>query len=114
MRRVKYLIIGNGICGVTAAETLQGKDVNASIAIIDQENNPLYSRVLLPNFIEGKIIREALFLRDEAFYKKNNITFFGGETAVKLLSDENKVYLASGKEIKYKKLLLASGGHISK
>ena len=114
MQKFDYVIIGNGICGVTAAETLRGKDAEASIAIVDQENNPLYSRVLLPNYIEGKISREALFLRDEAFYRKNNIVFFGGETAVKLGSDENKVYLASGEEIEYGKLLLASGGHIAK
>ncbi len=114
MKRYKYIIIGGGIAGTTAAETIREKDKEGSLAVLGDEKHPLYSRVLLPNYIKDIVPREKVFLRDENFYKQKNIdTFFGVE--VKNIDSENKViFFENGEELGYQKLLIASGGRVNK
>ncbi|MEK7085076.1 MAG: FAD-dependent oxidoreductase, partial [Patescibacteria group bacterium] len=50
MHKYDFLIIGGGIAGTTAAETIRRKDVSSSVAIIEDEPHFLYSRVFLPAF----------------------------------------------------------------
>jgi len=71
MEQTKYLIIGGGVAGTTAAETIREKDKEARIIIISDEPYPLYSRVLLtkPNFFMGKIPFDKIWLKDEDWYK---------------------------------------------
>ena len=47
MPNFKYLIIGGGVAGVTAAETIRANDLNGTIAIVSDEPYLLYSRVML-------------------------------------------------------------------
>ena len=44
----EYLIIGGGIAGVTAAETIREADGNGAIGIVSNEPHLVYSRVMLP------------------------------------------------------------------
>lgn len=105
-----YLIIGNGIAGVSAAETIRGEDASASIAIITDESHPLYSRVLLPNYVKGLIPREKVFLRKPEDYTAKRITCFTGVPAVHLDTADTTVHLADQRGFRFGKLLIASGG----
>ena len=106
-----YLIIGGGIAGTTAAETIRMKDKEAKICIVSDEPYRLYSRIMLskPNFFLEKIPFEQIWLRDEKSYKKNNITFIGGKKATNLDHENKKITLDDNTEIQYEKLLLAIG-----
>lgn len=112
MKQIDYLIIGGGIAGTTAAETIREKDQNCSIAIVSDEPWPLYSRILLskPNFVLGRIKEERVFLKAENWYQEKNIEFITNEKAVALDPTKKIVSLSSGKQINYEKLLLALGG----
>jgi len=71
MKHYDYLIIGGGIAGVTAAETIRANDASATIGIVSAEPHPLYSRVMLPAYLKGRINRDKLFLRTaDDFVKK--------------------------------------------
>jgi NAD(P)H-nitrite reductase large subunit len=48
--RRAYVIIGNGIAGVTAAETLRTEDSNAQITIIANDSHPVYYRPALKDY----------------------------------------------------------------
>jgi NAD(P)H-nitrite reductase large subunit len=76
---MKYLIIGGGIAGTTAAEELRRIDAEAEITIITGERHTLYSRVLLPRYIKGTLPREKCFLRKENWYdeQKYSLCFWG-------------------------------------
>ena len=63
-----YLIIGGGIAGTTCAETLRTKDAYAKIAILDREQGALYSKVLIPSYLKGRIAREKVILRTNQIY----------------------------------------------
>ena len=105
-----YLIIGGGIAGTTAAETIRQKDKDGRVAILSAEPNFLYSRVLLPEFIRGEVGLEKVMLRGADDYKKNGIEIFLGEEVEKLNTYELSLKTKSGKEFKAKKILIASGG----
>ena len=105
-----YVIIGGGIAGTTAAEELRKLDPSSEITIVSEEQHPIYSRVLLPHYIKGKIPRERVFLKKENWYREQNIDWMPGVLAVHLDTKNKFVTLSNGREIEYDKLLIATGG----
>jgi nitrite reductase (NADH) large subunit len=107
----KYLIIGGGASGTSAAEAIRKEDASGTIAIISDEVHPLYSRVMLskPNFFLGKIPFDQVWLKGEDWYKNNSIVFIGGKVAVSLDEENKIVTLGDGRKISYEKLLIATG-----
>lgn len=110
MERYDYLIIGGGVAGVTAAEAIRERDASSSIAIVSDERQPLYSRVLLPNYVKGLAAREQVFLRKNEDYHAKRIELLAGEIAERLDVTARILRLASGRTIGFSKLLIASGG----
>lgn len=111
-----YLIIGGGIAGTTAAETLRKDNAAASIAIISDEPHRLYSRVMLSksNFFLEKIPFDHIWLKNEQWYADNAITFVGGKTVTHLAPLGKTITLDDGRMIGFGKLLIATGLHVRK
>lgn len=110
MTSYDYLIIGGGVAGVTAAETIREQDPRGSLAVISGESHPLYSRVLLPRFVKGLIRREQVFLRTAEGYRRKGIEFFSGTEAFALDAGARRIRISSGDELEFGKLLIAGGG----
>jgi NAD(P)H-nitrite reductase large subunit len=111
MQKYKYLIIGGGAAGTSAAETIRNIDKEGSLAIISDEKHPLYSRVMLskPNFFLGKIPFEQIFLKGLTWYKENNVHFLSEKTVSKIDSVNKTLILSDNTELTYEKLLIATG-----
>ena len=111
MNEVKYLIVGGGVAGTTAAETIRATDKEGSIAIVSDEPYRFYSRILLskPNFFLEKIPFDQIWLKDEAWYRQNQISLMLGKEATKLDPKGRVVSLNDGSAWHYEKLLLAVG-----
>ena len=107
---IDYLIIGNGVAGRKAAETIRGIDNAGSIRIVSDEKHSFYYRPQLPEFIAGKVSERALFGKGEKFYNDNKIDLMLGVKAVNVTPQKNQVDLDNGESVEYKKLLLATGG----
>jgi NAD(P)H-nitrite reductase large subunit len=106
---MRIVIVGGGIAGTSAAEELRKQDSNCEITIICSEPHPLYSRVLLANYINTKMPREKVFLKKEEWYREQKIEWMQG-VDVELVDTKNKfVALANARELPYDKLLIASG-----
>lgn len=110
MQTYDYLIIGGGVSGVTAAEEIRGHDAGASVAIVSEESEPLYSRVLLPHYAKGRIKREQVFLRKLDDYAPRGIELLRGMRATALDPNARTITLASGEMLGFGKCILASGG----
>lgn len=106
---MNYLIIGGGIAGTTAAEELRKLDFGAEITIVSEEHHPLYSRVLLPHYIKGKIPRERVFLKKETWYAEQRLGLIQGVVAQHLDVKNKFVSLSNGREMPFDKLLVATG-----
>ena len=104
-----FVIIGNSAAGLQAIRTLRKHDRKSTIAIIDREDRPAYSRVLTPYYIGGHILREGLNIVDHSFYQECGIIPVFGHSAVSINPENHSLQLADGREISFKKLLLATG-----
>ncbi len=115
MNSYKYLIIGGGIAGTTAAETIRAKDADGSIAIITDEPYPLYSRVMLskPSFLLDRTGKTNIWLKTTDWYEKNRIELMSGKSAT-ALDAKAKILTVGGEAIGYEKLLLAIGSRARK
>jgi len=113
MQHYTYVIVGGGIAGTTAAETIRKNDKMGKIAIISDEPHVCYSRVLLskPKWVLGEQPFENVWLKNDAWYTENNIHLFKGLRAVELDAGLKKVILSDGDVLQYEKLLLATGAH---
>ncbi|MBI1908433.1 FAD-dependent oxidoreductase, partial [Candidatus Uhrbacteria bacterium] len=110
---MRYVIVGGGIAGTTAAEELRKADAEAEITIIGQEEHSCYSRVLLPHYVKGVTTRDKVFVKQDAWYLAQRIEYLRG-TLVTAIDTKNKfVAIHTGREIEYDKLLLAIGGELN-
>lgn len=111
MRRYKYLIIGGGVAGTSAAETIRKSDPSGSLAIVSDEPYPLYSRIMLskPAFYSGVMSLEKTYLKKPEWYGENRIDFLGGKRVTALDAKVKTVTLDDGQTLEYEKLLLAIG-----
>ena len=73
-----YLIIGNGIAGITAAELLRTENAAAPIAVIADDSLPVYYRPALKDYLGGKIGEEKLWARPLSYYLERRIRFVTG------------------------------------
>ncbi|MBI3631153.1 MAG: FAD-dependent oxidoreductase [Candidatus Sungbacteria bacterium] len=113
MERYRYLIIGGGIAGLSAAEAIRAHDAARSIAIVCAEPHLPYSRVLLPSYLKKRIGRERLFVRTPQHFVQNRIEILLDRAAVKLDTGSGEVVLSDGTSLGYEKLLIASGGRVA-
>lgn len=106
----KYLIIGGGIAGTTAAETIRKNDPIGTIAIVEDEKYPLYSRLSLYDYIANPEYGEKIFLRKLEDYKEKNIDLLLGVCAQSIDLQKREAVFSDGNVLRFEKLLIASGG----
>ena len=106
----QYVIIGNGIAGTTAAQTLRKNDPNCTIYLITDEPYPLYNRVALPRFLQGVITEQKVMMRNREWHEQQNITLLTETTATAIDTEGRTVTLHDGTTLPYTALLVATGG----
>src|SRR5205807_4293920 len=92
-----YVIIGNGVAGTTAAETLRKHDPNCGIHLLTNEPYPLYNRVSLPRFLQGVIVEQKVMIRDFAWHEQRNIHLVAETLVTSVNTDERVVITTDGK-----------------
>lgn len=109
MRKVDYLIIGNGIAGLSAAKEIRKNDNVGSITMVSNEPYLTYYRVKLTEYMSKDFNDEDLLVHDDNWYVDNHIETILSKIVERIDTDNNKVVLDDGNEISYEKLLLAMG-----
>ena len=106
---MKYLIIGNGVAGIQAAETLREIDTTSTIIMVSKENTIPYSRPLISYIVSGELEDREIFIRPEDYYEKLKIETYLGKTVRNVDVENRKVFLESGESIGWDRLLIATG-----
>ncbi|MFP4310249.1 MAG: FAD-dependent oxidoreductase [Desulfococcaceae bacterium] len=70
---MRHVIIGNGVAGIAAAETLRRFDPDGAITLIADEAFPPYCRPMISMVLEGAIPAERLPIRGRDFYHRLGI-----------------------------------------
>src|SRR5256712_12273198 len=108
MAELSYLIIGNGIAGVTAAEILRSEDSAADITVIADDPFPVYYRPALKDYLAGRVREDKLWARPNSFYQDHNIRFLS-DRVVGIQVGQHTIQMQSNREVAYDRLLLANG-----
>ena len=106
----RFVIIGNGAAGTYAAEQIRKDDAAAEIVMIDDEKYTLYNRVSLPRYLKGVLLEQRVQVRDMEWHVKNRIDLRLETKVTKVSFGERTVLMDPGGEIRYDRLLIATGG----
>ena len=107
---MKYIIIGNGVAGTTAAINIRKIDHEGEITILSDEAYPFYSRIRLMEYISGDVDESGLVIYKDAWYEKNNIKLLLNTPVSEIDKNKKEVITHSGHTLKYDRLLIATGG----
>jgi 3-phenylpropionate/trans-cinnamate dioxygenase ferredoxin reductase subunit len=108
-RRVDYLVLGAGVAGTTAVETLRTADRVADIGLVTDEPHLMYYRPRLPGYVGGHVALAQILERDAAWARRLRLDLCRGERVTALDADAHTVTLGDGRCIGYRKLLVATG-----
>ena len=108
--KIKYLIIGNSIAAVNAAEAIRQEDKRGGIMFVSDEPYHAYSRPLITYYLGNKIEENNIVYRPLSFYDDLNIQTVFGKTAICLEPEKKQIILDDQTKLQFEKLLLSTGG----
>ncbi|MHB0869600.1 MAG: NAD(P)/FAD-dependent oxidoreductase, partial [Chloroflexota bacterium] len=106
---MKHLIVGNGPAGINAARTLRKIAPQDLVAVVAEEAQPFYSKVLTSYFVGGKVPYENVLLANAEQFQDQSIQLLTGKQAVRVDSAAKELLLSGGEKVQYDRLLLATG-----
>jgi len=107
----KYVVVGAGLAGTSAIESIREHDRDGSLLLIGEEEHLPYDRPPLSKKLWwGKKRVEDIFLKPADYYAQQSVELRLGRRAVRLDAGTRIVTDARGDQYGFDKLLLATGG----
>jgi len=112
MKKLKLVMVGNGMAGVRALEELRkiAPDIY-DITVFGAEPYANYNRILLSPVLAGEQTVQDIMLNDVDWYAENDITLHLGKKIVKIDRVKRQVVAEDGTVADYDRLLLATGSN---
>ncbi|MGW1295990.1 NAD(P)/FAD-dependent oxidoreductase [Streptomyces sp. NPDC002533] len=105
-----FVIVGAGLAGAKAAETLRAEGFTGRVILIGDERDHPYERPpLSKGYLEGKAERDSVFTHERPWYAGADIELHLGQPVTALDRYARTVQLGDNTVIHYDKLLLATG-----
>lgn len=104
----KYIIIGNGVAGDSAASVIRQAEQSADIQIFTTENHSFYYRPRLVEYLSGEVDIPKFTMHTQEWYEQQGITL-NLLTKIIEINPGNKTIKTETSEYSYDKLLLACG-----
>ncbi|MFB9721406.1 NAD(P)/FAD-dependent oxidoreductase [Planobispora longispora] len=105
-----FVIVGAGLAGAKAAQTLREEGFAGRIVLIGAETERPYERPpLSKGYLLGKEERAKIYVHDEGWYGENAVELLSGRRVTRLDRSARQVELDDGGRLAYDKLLLATG-----
>jgi nitrite reductase (NADH) large subunit len=105
----QYLIIGNGVAGNVAEESIRHLDPEGKIAIFTREKQYFYYRPALIDYLAGEKQEKDITIHPTAWYERMGIDLYRGTEIAEVNSTQKWVVAKDGKKFPYDKILLACG-----
>jgi nitrite reductase (NADH) large subunit len=104
------VVVGNGMAGMRTVEELLKLAPDAyDITVFGAEPHGNYNRILLSPVLSGEKSVPEIMLHTRDWYRDNGITLRAGDPVVRIDRRRRVVHAQSGLQVKYDRLLLATG-----
>jgi NAD(P)H-nitrite reductase large subunit len=104
----RYAIIGTGIAGISAAQTLRSLEQGAEITLVSEDPHGFYSRPGLAYYLTGEIPEKQLFPNLKTGKQKRDAQYVIGRVT-RIDPRSHTLEINTGKSLRYDRLLLATG-----
>ena len=105
-----YIIVGGGMAGAIAAQTLREEGFEGKITLVAQEPNAPYERPpLSKDYLQGRADRDSIFVHPEPWYTEQAVELSLDSAVTSLDAASRTVSTATDGRLHYDKLLLATG-----
>jgi NAD(P)H-nitrite reductase large subunit len=108
----QHWIVGAGPAGLNAIETIRALDASAAIGLVCDE--PAYSRMVLPYYLEGKVQERAVMTGDDAWFQRLGVETVFGRRVASVDAGARQLRLDDGSARGFDRLLLATGSRASR
>jgi NAD(P)H-nitrite reductase large subunit len=106
----RFVIVGNGAAGTTAAENIKKLDPSAAVTVFGDEPYQLYNRVALPPLLKGRVQERNVIMRKPDDHVQRGFDLLL-ETSVDVINTEGQIVTTTdGRVYPYDVLLVATGG----
>jgi 3-phenylpropionate/trans-cinnamate dioxygenase ferredoxin reductase subunit len=108
--RQTFVIVGGGLAGATAAQTLREEGFTGRLRLVGAEKERPYERPPLSKaYLLGAAERETIFVHEQSWYDDHDVELSLGIRANGLDVAAHELTLETGERIRYDKVLLATG-----
>ena len=105
-----FIIVGGGLAGALAAETLREEGFDGRITLLGEEPHRPYERPpLSKDYLQGKAARDSIFAHPEPWYADHAVELRLGTAVTSLDPALRTITTATGEQLDYDKLLLTTG-----
>lgn len=106
----QFVIVGGGLAGATAAQTLREEGFAGSIVLVGAEPERPYERPPLSKaYLMGSSDRDSTYVHPADWYAAHDVTMLTGVRATSIDPAAHTVQTSDGAWLPYTKLLLATG-----
>ena len=103
------VVVGAGSAGIAAVEGAHRQNPAAQILLLDEDPHAPYKRTQLSKHIASGFDTSQFKLREEQWFRDNNVSLRAGESVVELKPQQRELQLAGGETLQYRALVLACG-----
>jgi 3-phenylpropionate/trans-cinnamate dioxygenase ferredoxin reductase subunit len=103
-------IVGAGLAGATAAQTLRDEGFDGQVVLLGEEPHRPYERPpLSKEYLQGKSPLDKVFVHPEGWYAEHEVDLRLGVTANALDLQARRLLTSEGDGVRYDSLLIATG-----
>lgn len=110
-RRARVVIVGAGVAGLSAAESLRAAVPRAEVTLISREADLPYYRLNLTRYLAGEVTEDDLPIHPLAWYDEHGIRLLLGADVGEIDLEGKRVALRAGGSEPFDQLILAAGAH---
>ena len=110
MQQQTFVIVGGGLAGAKAAETLRSEGFDGRVVLLGAEIERPYERPpLSKEYLRGEAGREKVYVHEDRFYEENEIDLRLRTSVAAIDAAAHEAVLESGERLAFDRLLLATG-----
>ena len=110
MQQQTFVIVGAGLTGAKAAETLRSEGFDGRVVLLGAESERPYERPpLSKEYLRGEAGREKVYVHEDRFYEENEIDLRVRTSVAAIDAAAREAVLDSGERLAFDRLLLATG-----